>query len=120
MKTSKTRPGKEVELIRVAGIYPILLVMTTVLLVAGASLRASDPAVENVEDAAISTRVKTTLLYHLSFNFQVKTNAGVVSLSGIAVDLAEKNHNSELATEIKGVKNVVNNMVIPGVVARND
>ena len=74
---------------------------------------------EVIPDATINAQVKTTLLYHLSLGFQVTTHKGVVTLSGNADNAAEKDLNTKLATEIRGVKSVINNMVIPATIARN-
>ncbi len=73
-----------------------------------------------VDDASISTQVKTILLLHLSMNFYITVKGGVVTLSGSATDLAEKNRNTELVAKITGVKSVLNNMVTPETVARNN
>ena len=94
--------------------------LPTILFISVASLQATDMLVEKPDDAAISSRVKTALLQHLSLNFCVITNAGVVTLSGTAVDNAERESNQKLAAEINGVKGVVNKMVIPATVARNN
>lgn len=96
------------------------IAMTTAVFLNAASLRAADTDVEKENDAAITSQVKTSLLYHLSLNFQAKTNEGVVTLSGNADNTAEKDMNTKLASKIKGVKSVVNNMVIPVTVAGNN
>jgi osmotically-inducible protein OsmY len=47
-----------------------------------------------------------------SVNTKVGTIDGVVTISGIARNLAEKTLVTKLATDISGVKSVVNNMTI--------
>ena len=97
-----------------------LFLITVALVFPMVHLKASDAGSEKDEDAAITTQVKRTLLYHLSLTFKISTQEGVVTLSGSAADIAERDLNVKLAAEIKGVKSVVNNMVIPVIVARND
>lgn len=117
MKILRTETQKGPDIVMKSNLLLTLFVMTTALFLNAVPLRASDTVVEKKEDAAITAQVKTSLLYHLSLNFQVKTNEGVVTLSGTADDITEKDLNTQLATKIKGVKNVVNNMVIPVTVA---
>jgi osmotically-inducible protein OsmY len=120
MKTPSARIGKGAGLLTGDNFQRSLFAMAAVLMVTFAQLRASDTMAENEEDAAISNQVKRSLLYHLSLNFHVKTIDGVVTLSGKADDIAEKDMDTKLAIEIKGVKSVVNSMVIPTTIARND
>ena len=70
---------------------------------------------EKVDDASITAQVKMSLLSHRStsvLNTTVKTKRGVVTLSGIAKNAAEKDLVGKLATDITGVKSVRNLMTI--------
>jgi osmotically-inducible protein OsmY len=70
---------------------------------------------EKIDDASITAQVKVALLSHHStsaVNTKVATSEGVVTISGIAKNEAEKVLVSKLANDIKGVKSVVNNMTI--------
>ena len=126
MKTSKTKKLMGTSSMKTGRLFQTLCVMPAILFFTATPLQASDKKVKNIEkiekvdDATISSEVKTSLLYHLSLNFEVITNAGVVTLSGNADNIAERDLNTKLAKEIKGVKSVVNNMVIPVTVAKND
>lgn len=98
-------------------LIPALLVVIASLFAIIIPLRAAD---ENGNDTTITTQVKSSLLYHLSLNFQVRTSEGIVTLTGNADDDAEIQRNTTLALKIEGVKRVINNMVISMVVAGSD
>jgi hyperosmotically inducible protein len=73
---------------------------------------------ENVDDASITALVKMTLLSHRStsaVHTKVKTNNGVVTLSGDAKNAAEIDLATKLVSDVKGVKDVNNQMIIAGV-----
>jgi hyperosmotically inducible protein len=62
-----------------------------------------------VSDSWITTKVKSTLLYSSNVNssgINVKTNAGIVTLSGKASSGAERALAIELAKNVRGVKSV--------------
>jgi hyperosmotically inducible periplasmic protein len=70
---------------------------------------------EKIDDASITALVKASLLYHRStsgLNTKVETSDGVVTLSGVAKNAAEKDLAAKYASDVKGVKNVVNNMTV--------
>jgi hyperosmotically inducible periplasmic protein len=70
---------------------------------------------EKIDDASITALVKAALLYHRStsgMNTKVETSDGVVTLSGVAQNAAEKELAEKYASDVKGVKNVVNNMTV--------
>lgn len=70
---------------------------------------------DKIDDASITAQVKMALLFHRSTsasNTQVATKDGVVTLAGQARNGAEKDLVSKLATNIRGVKSVLNNMTI--------
>jgi osmotically-inducible protein OsmY len=70
---------------------------------------------EKIDDASITAMVKFTLLSHRStsaLNTKVETKNGVVTLSGVAKNAAEKSLVTKFATDTTGVTNVVNNMTI--------
>lgn len=70
---------------------------------------------EKIDDASITAQVKVALLSHRStsaVNTKVETTEGVVTVSGIAKNDAEKALVSKLANDVNGVKSVVNNMTI--------
>jgi len=70
---------------------------------------------EKIDDASITAQVKVALLFHHSTSAvktKVATSEGVVTVSGIAKNDAEKALVSKLANDVKGVTSVVNNMTI--------
>jgi len=70
---------------------------------------------EVVDDASVTAQVKTTLLTHRStsgLKTKVTTRDGVVMLSGEAKNRAEKDLVTKLASDIHGVKSVVNDMEV--------
>ncbi len=75
---------------------------------------------EKIDDASITAQVKASLLSHRStsaLKTKVETTNGVVTVSGIAKNAAEKDLVTKLVSDIKGVSRVVNNMTISPVAA---
>ncbi len=70
---------------------------------------------ENIDDASITSQVKMSLLFHRStsaLKTQVNTEDGVVTLSGMARNLSEKELVTKLVNDINGVTKVNNRMTI--------
>ena len=70
---------------------------------------------DKIDDASITAQVKSSLLSHHStsaLKTSVSTADGVVTLSGIAKNAAEKSLVTKLVTDINGVNSVINNMTI--------
>ena len=70
---------------------------------------------EVVDDASVTAQVKSALLTHRStsaLKTKVVTRDGVVMLSGDARNRAEKDLVTKFASDIHGVKSVVNNMEV--------
>ena len=77
---------------------------------------------EKIDDASITAQVKAALLSHRStsaLKTKVATTDGVVTISGIAKNDAEKSLVTKLATDIRGVNSVINTMTIAAPVAVN-
>jgi hyperosmotically inducible protein len=77
---------------------------------------------EKIDDASITAQVKSSLLSHRStsaVHTSVSTTDGVVTLSGVAKNDAEKSLVTKLVTDINGVNSVINNMTIVVPVASN-
>jgi osmotically-inducible protein OsmY len=77
---------------------------------------------DKVDDASITAEVKSSLFSHRStsaLHTGVTTTDGVVTLTGIAKNDAEKSLVTKLATDINGVTSVVNNMTVAEPVASN-
>ena len=76
---------------------------------------------EKIDDASITAQVKAALLSHRStsaLKTKVSTTDGVVSVSGIAKNAAEKSLVTKLISDINGVNSVVNNMTITVLIAK--
>jgi len=70
---------------------------------------------DKIDDASITAEVKSSLLSHHStsaMHTAVSTTDGVVTLTGVANNDAEKSLVTKLATDINGVTSVINNMTI--------
>jgi hyperosmotically inducible protein len=70
---------------------------------------------EKIDDASITAQVKSSLMFHRStsaLKTKVATQDGVVTVSGIAKNDAEKSLVTKLVTDINGVTSVINNMTI--------
>jgi osmotically-inducible protein OsmY len=70
---------------------------------------------DKIDDASITAQVKASLMAHRStsaLHTKVSTSDGVVTLSGVAKNAAEKSLVTKLATDINGVTSVINNMTI--------
>jgi osmotically-inducible protein OsmY len=94
----------------VKGVLRVTNVMTVIQNPAKADETASQAV---IDDASITAQVKVALLSHRStssVDTQVGTLDGVVTVSGIAKNVAEKTLVTKLVTDITGVKSVVNNM----------
>ena len=77
---------------------------------------------DKIDDASITAQVKSSLLSHHStsaLHTGVSTADGVVTLSGVAKNAAEKSLVTKLVTDINGVNSVINNMTIAVPVAAN-
>jgi len=77
---------------------------------------------EKMDDASITAQVKSSLMTHRSTSAvktKVTTLDGVVTLSGIAKNAAEKSLVTKLVNDVNGVSSVINNMIIEVPVAAN-
>jgi hyperosmotically inducible protein len=77
---------------------------------------------DKIDDASITAEVKSSLMSHSAtsaIHTGVTTTDGVVTLSGVAKNDAEKSLVTKLATDINGVTSVINNMTVAVPVASN-
>jgi len=77
---------------------------------------------EKIDDASITAEVKASLFAHRStsaLRTKVSTADGVVTVSGVARNVAERSLVTQLITDIKGVNSVINNMSIEVAAAFN-
>ena len=98
-----------------AGDVKGVLLVTNVMTVLKAPTKPDEKAAEAIDDASITGQVRVALLSHRStssLTTKVGTADGVVTISGIAKNVAEKTLVTKLATDITGVKSVINNMTV--------
>ncbi|HEY7166038.1 MAG TPA: BON domain-containing protein [Candidatus Binatia bacterium] len=95
------------------------LSMTTliVLMIAGCQSMTGKSTGQNVDDAALTTRVKSVLVADKASNLtrvDVDTNNGVVSLNGVVDSPQQKARAEQLVREVSGVRGVNNNLQVSG------
>ncbi len=79
------------------------------------SKKTARTAGEKIDDASITAQVKMALLFHRStsaIDTKVVTKNGVVTLSGMAKNTAEKDLVTKLVDDVNGVKSVKNRMTV--------
>lgn len=70
---------------------------------------------EKIDDASITSQVKYALLSHKAtsaLKTKVTTNDGIVTITGVASNDAEKSLVSKLANDVRGTKSVTNDMTV--------
>jgi osmotically-inducible protein OsmY len=90
--------------------------------VAAVPVAPDSTAGDKIDDASITAEVKSSLFSHRStsaLHTGVTTADGVVTLTGVAQNDAEKSLVTKLATDINGVTSVVNNMTVAVPVVSN-
>ena len=95
----------------------VLATMVLVFTMAGCQAMTGKTAGRNVDDATITTSVKTKLAADKVSSLtrvDVDTNNGVVSLNGVVDSSAQKARAQELASQVGGVSKVVNNLQVQG------
>ncbi len=89
-------------------------------IVVNASPATGQTLAEKIDDASITSQVKLALFTHKStsaLKTKVTTTDGVVVISGEAANDAEKSLVEKLATSVRGVKSVTNNMTVKAPIA---
>ena len=92
-----------------------VLLMLIATLVACASTPKQESTVEYVDDSVITTKVKSLLAaddFLKSFEISVETYKGIVQLSGFVASQKAVDKAGEIASSVKGVKSVKNNLIV--------
>ena len=92
-----------------------VLGVTNVMTLVKTPTNADAMVAETVDDASITGQVTVALRSHRStssINTRLETTAGVVTVSGMARNAAEKTLVTKLAADVRGVRSVVNVMTI--------
>ena len=91
----------------------LVLLMLISTFVACASTRTHESTGEYVDDSVITTKVKSLLAeddFLKSFQISVETYKGIVQLSGFVDSQKAIDKAGEIASGVKGVKSVKNNL----------
>jgi hyperosmotically inducible protein len=91
--------------------------LVAVLVIFGCQAMTGRTAGRNIDDAAITASVKSSLVADKASNLtrvDVDTTNGVVSLNGVVESPEQKNRAAQLAGRVDGVRNVVNNLQVQG------
>jgi hyperosmotically inducible protein len=109
---NQVRPLREFDM---RPLRKLVVVMLTVLSLAGCQAMTGKTAGQNVDDATLTSSVKTKLaadkLSSLT-RVDVDTNNGTVSLNGVVESSDQKARAQELASQVNGVNKVINNLQV--------
>ena len=99
----------------IQGFKKLTAALAFVLLIAGCQAMTGETAGQNIDDGTLTTYVKTALagerLNTLS-RVGVETNNGIVVLTGEVETANEKSRAGTVASQVKGVKGVTNNLQV--------
>lgn len=93
----------------------LLVVILTVFSLAGCQAMTGRTAGQNVDDTVLTSSVKTKLAGDKVSSLarvDVDTTNGIVSLNGVVESSDQRARAQELATQVSGVKKVVNNLQV--------
>ena len=99
----------------IKGFKKLTAAVAFVLLIAGCQAMTGETAGQNLDDGTLTTYVKTALagerLNTLS-RVGVETNNGIVVLTGEVETANEKSRAGTVASQVKGVRQVINNLQV--------
>jgi osmotically-inducible protein OsmY len=93
----------------------LLVVILTVFSLAGCQAMTGRTAGQNVDDTVLTSSVKTKLAGDKVSSLarvDVDTTNGIVALNGVVESSDQKARAQELASQVSGVKKVVNNLQV--------
>lgn len=97
------------------GFKKLTATVAFVLLIAGCQAMTGETAGQNIDDGVLTSSVKTALagerLNTLS-RVGVETNNGIVVLTGEVETANEKSRAGTVASQVKGVRQVINNLQV--------
>ena len=106
---------KQKEELMVRAFKRLIGTVAVLLLITGCQAMTGETMGQNIDDGAITSSVKTQLasdkLVTLS-RVGVETNNGVVYLTGEVETAEQKSHIGSVTSQVKGVKQVVNNLQV--------
>ena len=93
----------------------LAVTLAVLFLITGCQAMTGRTMGENIDDSYITSAVKTQLatdkLVSLT-RVEVETNNGVVYLTGQVQTAEQRSHAASVASQVKGVKRVVNNLQV--------
>lgn len=93
----------------------LIVTLVVLFLMTGCQAMTGETMGQNIDDGTLTSSVKTQLasdkLVTLS-RVGVETNNGVVYLTGEVETAEQKSHIGSVASQVKGVKQVVNNLQV--------
>ena len=93
----------------------LVVMILTVFSLAGCQATTGKSAGRNVDDATVTSSVKTKLAADKVSSLtrvDVDTNNGIVSLNGVVESADQKARAQQLASQVNGVNKVVNNLQV--------
>jgi hyperosmotically inducible periplasmic protein len=93
----------------------LLVVILTIFSLAGCQAMTGRTAGQNVDDSVLTSSVKTKLAGDKVSSLarvDVDTTNGIVSLNGVVESSDQRTRAQELASQVSGVKKVVNNLQV--------
>lgn len=93
----------------------LTIILAVLFLMSGCQALTGATLGENIDDGTLTSSVKTKLASDKLVTLTrvgVETNNGVVYLTGEVETAQQRSHIGSLASEVKGVKKVVNNLQV--------
>ncbi|SRR6266550_304666 len=93
----------------------LAVILVVLFFMTGCQATTGETAGQNIDDSTLTTSVKTSLAgerLNTLTRVCVETNNGVVYLTGEVETAAEKSRAGMVASQVKGVKKVVNNLQV--------
>jgi len=93
----------------------LAVILVVLFFMTGCQATTGETAGQNIDDSTLTTSVKTSLAgerLNTLTRVCVETNNGVVYLTGEVETAAEKSRAGTVASQVKGVKKVVNNLQV--------
>lgn len=98
---------------RFANVVAVSLLILVV--VAACRSMTGESVGENIDDATITTEIKARLTADKASNLtrvSVTTTRGTVALNGVVETPAQRTRAEQLASQVKGVKGIINNLQV--------
>ncbi len=94
---------------------PVAILLVVLVVASACRSMTGESAGENIDDATITTQVKAKLTAEKASNLtrvSVTTTRGTVALTGVVETPDQRTRAEQLASEVKGVKAVINNLQV--------